>query len=260
MVLPGLIAAALYPAEMEEDSNRAFPLLVKKLLPPGLVGLMTAAMLSSFMGALASCFNSVSTLFTMDVYRMLFPDASETQLVFAGRTFTLLVACAAIMWLPVILNADGQLFLYIQNMQNIWASPVTVVFVASVISKKVSASTATVTLVVGLSIGVATWMLQNVLTAAMLVGYEPLLWLQQLSILLFAPLLAAICTLVLLIAHYQEHYMISRMTEASSLVPNQRDSVDYTQRVARQEWAGPVTACMGLAVVVLVTGLTFALA
>merc|ERR1719247_438226 len=95
MVLPGLVAKALFPNEVARDSNLAYPLLVQKVLPQGLVGLMVAVMLSSFMAALSSCFNSCSALFTMDVYRPAMAErgmpASEQQLVFVGRFFTIVM-------------------------------------------------------------------------------------------------------------------------------------------------------------------------
>merc|ERR1719367_854466 len=120
MVLPGMIASALYPSAMAHDSNKAFAVLVTQLLPPGWQGPMIAVMLSSFMAALASCFNSCSTLFTMDVYAILAPGQTEAQLVRIGRIFTVCLALVSLAWLPVIQNSNDQLFLYIQSMQVIW--------------------------------------------------------------------------------------------------------------------------------------------
>ena len=61
LVLPGLIAKALYP---DVNGDNAYPLLVTRLMPPGLSGLMVAALLAALMSSLSSVFNSCSTLLT----------------------------------------------------------------------------------------------------------------------------------------------------------------------------------------------------
>ena len=74
LVLPGLIARALYPDISGDD---AYPTLVIRLLPPGLVGFMVAALMAALMSSLAATFNSASTLVTFDVYKVLRPAATE---------------------------------------------------------------------------------------------------------------------------------------------------------------------------------------
>lgn len=49
LVIPGIVARALWPEEIEKDSNVAFVLLVIRLMPTGLVGLMVASMLAALM-------------------------------------------------------------------------------------------------------------------------------------------------------------------------------------------------------------------
>ena len=82
-VLPGMAARVLYDgAELEasaEGFNSALPLLVTRLLPTPVLGLMVASMLAALMSSLASVFNSASTLFTMDVWRYLRPQASQVR-------------------------------------------------------------------------------------------------------------------------------------------------------------------------------------
>lgn len=51
----------------------------------GLKGLMLAVMMSALMSSLTSIFNSAATLFTMDVWKKLRKDASDTELVISGR-------------------------------------------------------------------------------------------------------------------------------------------------------------------------------
>ena len=75
LVLPGLIAKALYPTVVTGDN--AYPTLVLRLLPKGLVGLMVAALLAALMSAMSSVLNSCSTLITMDIFRKTHPECER---------------------------------------------------------------------------------------------------------------------------------------------------------------------------------------
>ena len=71
-VLPGVIALALIrqgklPAIA--DSADTYSLLINKLLPVGLRGLVAAALLAALMSTVSAALNSIATLFTLDLYR-----------------------------------------------------------------------------------------------------------------------------------------------------------------------------------------------
>ncbi len=72
LVLPGIIAFALFPEQVKKP-DYAYPTLVLNLLPVGLVGLVMAALLAAVMGAMSSVFNSASTLVTLDFYKKIRP-------------------------------------------------------------------------------------------------------------------------------------------------------------------------------------------
>src|SRR5437588_3648842 len=83
-VLPGIIAYKLYPNLARPD--HAYILLVKTLVPPGLRGLILAAIAAALMSHLSAMLNSTSTILTMDLYKRLWkPDASERSLVVFGQ-------------------------------------------------------------------------------------------------------------------------------------------------------------------------------
>ena len=83
-VVPGIAAVILTP-ELERP-DRAYP-EVMKLLPVGLKGLVFAALIAAIVSSLASMTNSISTIFTMDMYRHFRPEEhSERKLVMIGRT------------------------------------------------------------------------------------------------------------------------------------------------------------------------------
>lgn len=61
------------------------PTILPSFLSAGLRGLMLAVMLAALMSSLASIFNSSSTLFTMDIWTRIRPQATERELIIVGR-------------------------------------------------------------------------------------------------------------------------------------------------------------------------------
>eukprot|EP00040_Diaphanoeca_grandis_P005318 m.32310 g.32310 ORF g.32310 m.32310 type:complete len:725 (+) comp16624_c0_seq1:182-2356(+) len=132
MVVPGMVAQALFPEDLDrEGTDLAYPIIVTKLLPDGLVGLVTAAMLSALMSTLASVFNSSATLFTMDIWKKCRPKTSERGLVFVGRCTVVGMCVVSILWLPII-KGSSSLFMYVQSVSNYLAPPITCIFIAAV--------------------------------------------------------------------------------------------------------------------------------
>ncbi|KAM9100482.1 sodium/glucose cotransporter 2 isoform X2 [Sarcophilus harrisii] len=154
MVMPGMISRILFPDKVAcvapevckqicgtevGCSNIAYPLLVVKLMPNGLRGLMLAVMLAALMSSLASIFNSSSTLFTMDIYTRLRPRAGDKELLLVGRLWVLFIVAVSIAWLPVVQAAQGgQLFDYIQAISSYLAPPVSAVFVLALFVPRVN--------------------------------------------------------------------------------------------------------------------------
>src|SRR3979411_1052771 len=123
LVLPGLIAVALYPqlfhvvAGKVTNGDIAYPTMIVNLLPAGLVGLMIAALLAALMGSMSAVFNSASTMVTLDFYKRLKPTATEAQLVNMGRIATVLMVGLGILWVPFIHLLSSQLYIYLQSVQ-----------------------------------------------------------------------------------------------------------------------------------------------
>mgnify|MGYP000976190285 CR=1 FL=1 len=71
--------------QMVAESNRAYPALLK-LLPEGVKGVTVAAFAATVIASLAAKVNSISTIFTLDIYKKVFDrEASEKKLVNVGR-------------------------------------------------------------------------------------------------------------------------------------------------------------------------------
>ncbi len=89
LVLPGLIAKALYPHL--ENADDAYPTLLKNLMPTGLLGLTVAGIAAALMGHLSATYNSIATLFTRDFYIHWRPDAGQERQIAVGRIVVLAV-------------------------------------------------------------------------------------------------------------------------------------------------------------------------
>ena len=113
VVIPGIAAFALN-ADITK-SDEAYPWLLHNFVPSGVKGLAFAALAAAIVSSLASMINSISTIFTMDVYREYFhKKASERQLVKTGRIVSTLALLIAVLIAPMLSNID-QAFQYIQE-------------------------------------------------------------------------------------------------------------------------------------------------
>lgn len=133
-------------------SQGAFPLLVEHLLPPGLRGIVVAGLLSALMGSLAGVFNACSTLFTVDIYAKLRPNASQHQIVRTGRIATTTMVIIAMMWIPIVKGADT-LYGYLQAVQGYLAPPIFVVFFFGVFWKRLNAQGCLWAMIIGFVVG-----------------------------------------------------------------------------------------------------------
>ncbi|CAL1288651.1 unnamed protein product [Larinioides sclopetarius] len=169
LVLPGMASRILFPNEVacsnpdacEEIcgsrlgcTNIAYPKLVLTLMPAGARGLMISVMLAALMSSLTSIFNSSSTIFTMDIWRRIRKEASETELLIVGKLFVLLLVGISIVWIPIIQESqNSQLFHYIQSVTSFLAPPVCAVYILAIVFKRVNEQGAFWGLMVGLIVG-----------------------------------------------------------------------------------------------------------
>ncbi len=156
-IIPGVIAYALSKTGQLElaHPDQAFPAMVQGLLPTGLRGLVAGGLLAALMSSLAAVFNSCSTLFTIDIYKKLHPQASDKILVMVGRIATAVVVVLGILWIPLMQKISGQLYHYLQSVQAYIAPPIAAVFLLGLFWKRINAAGAMAALVGGFVIGMA---------------------------------------------------------------------------------------------------------
>ena len=149
------ISAAMMDADghlINANAQQAFPLLVAKVLPSGIRGLVVAGLLAALMSSLAGVFNASSTLFTMDFYSRFNQNASQESLVRIGRIATAVMVVVGLLWIPVIQGSRG-LYDYLQSVQGYLAPPIFVVFFFGVFMKRLNAQGCLAALGVGFAMG-----------------------------------------------------------------------------------------------------------
>jgi len=150
-LIPGMIAYALNAKGMISlpDSDSAFAVLVKELLPLGFKGLVVGGILAALMSSLASLFNSSATLFTVDFYQKYRPQAPEKELVKVGRIATVVVVVLGILWIPVMKTLGKNLYEYLQSVQGYMSPAIVVLFAAGIFWKRATAPAAFWSFLVG---------------------------------------------------------------------------------------------------------------
>src|SRR5215468_10747516 len=195
LVLPGIIAYALYPEQVAKP-DFAYPTLVLNLLPVGLVGLVMAALLAAVMGAMSSVFNSASTLVTLDFYKKLRPNASEAQLVNFGRIATGAMVLLGLLWVPFIHLLSAQLYIYLQSVQAYISPPIAVCFVFGILWTRVNGQGAISSLLTGFVLGAVRFVFE-VLDKSRHYQSVFIRWLVDMNFLHYAIFMFVVCTAVL---------------------------------------------------------------
>ncbi|HET7584139.1 MAG TPA: sodium:solute symporter family protein [Gemmatimonadaceae bacterium] len=93
-IIVGLVALIVLP--QLSDPETAYPVLMRRYLPAGILGLVFASLLAAFMSTVSSQVNWGASYLVNDVYRrFLDPHASERRLVWAGRLASVLITAGA---------------------------------------------------------------------------------------------------------------------------------------------------------------------
>ena len=153
LILPGVIAYVLFRDQIGAASNQTLPVLIERLIPTGLRGLITAAVLAALMSAVSAALNSSGTLVAVDIVKRLRPVTTDSQMVAIGRVSSAVVMILAILW-----STQGGRFSSIFAAINIIAAdlapPITTVFLFGVFWRRGTKEASAITLVSGLCMGV----------------------------------------------------------------------------------------------------------
>jgi len=152
MVFPGIIGYVLYRDQIN-DANETLVTLIHNLLPTGLIGIFSAALLAALMSTMAAAINSISTLISVDIFKRIQPQTPEKKLVRIGRMSAVVIMILAAFW-----STQGgkfsSIFDAINRVAMALSPPVATVLLFGVLYKRGTKEASLVTLIVGLTLGV----------------------------------------------------------------------------------------------------------
>lgn len=153
VVIPGIVAWVMY-AQPEgtaiiggikeslavdrayQANDNAFPWLIRSFVPAGLRGLVVAALAAAIVSSLASMMNSISTIFTMDIYRQYVnKGASDRVTVRVGRITAFVAILVGILVAFALRDAKG-IFNVIQEYTGLVSPGILAIFVLGLFWKK----------------------------------------------------------------------------------------------------------------------------
>jgi SSS family solute:Na+ symporter len=163
VVLPGIAAYVLwkngmFQTEMLKDGvivkDNAYPVLLN-LLPAGLKGLSFAALTAAVVASLAGKANSISTIFTLDIYRNSFDkNAPEKKLVWVGRVAVVVSMLIALLVAPFLgIDKKGG-FEFIQEYTGFVSPGIFAMFILGFFWKRTTAKAAMFAIVGGFALSV----------------------------------------------------------------------------------------------------------
>jgi len=150
VVLPGIAMFVLhkngmFQTEMMPDGvvkpDHAYPTLMN-LLPPGLKGVAFAALTAAVVASLAGKANSISTIFSLDIYKKFFnKNATEKQMVGIGKWVVIVAMGIAALIAPALKNLD-QAYQFIQEYVGFISPGVLAIFLLGFFWKRTTAAAA----------------------------------------------------------------------------------------------------------------------
>ncbi len=104
IVIPGIALVGILGENGLAEPDLAFPYLVKTYLPVGVKGIILCALFASLMSTVDSTFNSLATLWSIDIYKTYIKkDATDLEVVNAGRRVILVTLFTGVLMGLVLL-------------------------------------------------------------------------------------------------------------------------------------------------------------
>lgn len=143
VVIPGVSAYLLAQDPLSgvrvARPDAAYPALVA-LAPEGVRGLIVAGLVAAIVSSLGSMMNSISTIFTLDIYRHWRSDQGEATLVRVGRLVSFAAIVIALVSARPLLGNFEQAFQYIQEFTGFATPGVCTLFLLGMFWKRATAS------------------------------------------------------------------------------------------------------------------------
>jgi SSS family solute:Na+ symporter len=162
-VIPGLIALITVKG-LGADSgdlvyNNAIPLLMRDLLPNGVLGIAVTGLVASFMAGMAANVSGFNTVFTYDIWQAYFKrDRSDEYYVRVGRIATVVAVVIGI-GTAFIAAGFSNIMNYIQALFSVFNAPLFGTFIIGMFWKRMSALAGFWSLLAGTVVAIGTYLL-----------------------------------------------------------------------------------------------------
>lgn len=148
LIIPGIVAFHIFQDNPLQIGDMAYPMLVNKVLPFYLTGFFAAVLFGAILSSFNAALNSTSTLFMLNIYKpYIKPDATDKQVVFAGKVVAVILAVFSMCVAPLIAKAPSGLFNYLQMVNGFYNVPIFTLIIFGMLNKRAPAWAAKVTLV-----------------------------------------------------------------------------------------------------------------
>jgi len=198
LISPDAAAAIRAYGDPVVDSKGIYGIMITQLLPTGLTGVMVAALLAALMSTVSGALNSISTLFSFDLYKRFKPETTDHKLVWIGRVTAGVAVVVAIGLVP-LLDSYESIFLGLNDIIAHLAPPVTCVFMLGVFWKRASAKSAKLTLWTGSGLGAVVYGIKHFAChypESSFAHFSGVAWIKSCPFMMMAFYLLCLCALM----------------------------------------------------------------
>ncbi|MEV7554776.1 sodium:solute symporter family protein [Amycolatopsis sp. NPDC089917] len=175
VIIPGMIAAVTVSEYVQDKqvlldggdapsgvtANNAILLLMRDLLPNGMLGVAIAGLLASFMAGMAANLSSFNTVFTYDIWQSYVKkNESDGYYLRLGRVVTAAGTVLAI-GTAFIASNSGNILTYLQDLFSFFNAPLFATFILGMFWKRMTPTAGWVGLVAGTASAITVWLLSQ---------------------------------------------------------------------------------------------------
>jgi len=175
VIIPGMIAAVTVSEYVQDKqilldggdapsgvtANNAILLLMRDLLPNGMLGVAIAGLLASFMAGMAANLSSFNTVFTYDIWQSYVKkNESDGYYLRLGRVVTAAGTVLAV-GTAFIASNSGNILTYLQDLFSFFNAPLFATFILGMFWKRMTPTAGWVGLVAGTASAITVWLLSQ---------------------------------------------------------------------------------------------------
>ncbi|GAB3396459.1 sodium:solute symporter family protein [Amycolatopsis echigonensis] len=175
VIIPGMIAGVVVPEYLKDKgllladkpattgvtANNALLLLMRDLLPNGILGIAIAGLLASFMAGMAANLSSFNTVFTYDIWQTYVKkDKPDGYYLSLGRKTTVGATVLAI-GTAFVASQSANILTYLQDLFSFFNAPLFATFILGMFWKRMTAAAGWTGLVAGTASAITIWALSQ---------------------------------------------------------------------------------------------------